>query len=213
MTLPYLPPSPLPSRHIPDRYSHQRLIQRSSPVWYHRRKSANGSEPGSFDPARDGFLDAIFSPNYTEREGSSLPATSQLQSMDDPAAWREQYSAASPRELEGREIQLLPPASPSPQRPNNPLQAADVALVRGSVAGATMSSLTGSQARMSSVLLVGSAGSRATVSSACRPESVEISPAGEGEDSWKTGMSEVPRRKSVPKAARVPSEYTAELPG
>lgn len=194
-------------------------------MWYHRRKSTtnrrdrgrSSSDPLAAGPGRDDddacSDPSLFHPpnnhnnhnnNYNNdynnpgRVESVLlpPATSQLQSVHDPAAWREQYSAASPRELEGREIVQLP-SSPSDFEGHG-------AAARGSVAG--VSNVSSS-----------SAGSRATATASSlfyggRPESVEVSPGSEGEDGWRTAMSEVPRRKSLPKTARLPSEYIAELP-
>ena len=69
----------------------------STLMWYHRRKlprSENASDQG-FHPATDSVRAMVDSPGYP---GSS----NQIVSMYDPVAWRENYSAACPQELEGR---------------------------------------------------------------------------------------------------------------
>lgn len=76
----------------------------SALMWYHRRKqSPSEKDQGSqgFNPATDSVRAMIDSPG---NPGSS----SQVVSMYDPAAWRENYSAASPRELDGRPSMQFP---------------------------------------------------------------------------------------------------------
>lgn len=67
----------------------------STLMWYHRRKQTRPENDQGFNPAEDSVRAMIDSPRYP---GSQ----SQVVSMYDPVAWRENYSAASPRELDGR---------------------------------------------------------------------------------------------------------------
>lgn len=65
----------------------------SALMWYHRRKQPRSETDEGFNPATDSVRAMIDSPGNTG---------SQVVSMYDPVAWRENYSAASPRELDGR---------------------------------------------------------------------------------------------------------------
>lgn len=67
----------------------------STLMWYHRRKLPRSEDDQGFNPAEDSVRAMIDSPKYP---GSP----NQVVSMYDPVAWRENYSAASPRELDGR---------------------------------------------------------------------------------------------------------------
>lgn len=69
----------------------------STLMWYHRRKQSQPEDDqgSGFNPATDSVRAMIDSPG---NPGSR----SNVVSMYDPAAWRENYSAASPRELGGR---------------------------------------------------------------------------------------------------------------
>lgn len=67
----------------------------SALMWYHRRKQPPPENDQGFNPATDSVRAMIDSPRYPESQ-------SQVVSMYDPVAWRENYSAASPRELDGR---------------------------------------------------------------------------------------------------------------
>lgn len=67
----------------------------STLMWYHRRKQPRSENDQGFNPATDSVRAMIDSPG---NPGSQ----SQVVSMYDPVAWRENYSAASPRELDGR---------------------------------------------------------------------------------------------------------------
>ncbi|KAJ0114695.1 hypothetical protein J7T55_004939 [Diaporthe amygdali] len=86
----------------------------STLMWYHRRKLPKPDGDERFNPATDSVREMFDGPG---NQGSQ----SQTVSMYDPAAWRENYSASSPRELEGR------PSLQSPRR------VASEAWLRGSV--------------------------------------------------------------------------------
>lgn len=68
-------------------------------MWYCRRRPEPDEEPGKFNPARDSVMD----PHSAAETGPPVPV--RILSMDNPAAWRESYSAASPRELDSHQIQ------------------------------------------------------------------------------------------------------------
>lgn len=70
-------------------------------MWYHKRRPAPELGPGKFNPAADSVQDP------GPRGGGlaadpDVPVTARLLPMGDPAAWLEQYSESSPRELDGR---------------------------------------------------------------------------------------------------------------
>lgn len=73
----------------------------STLMWFHRRKLPRSERDQGFNPGTDSVREMIDSPRYP---GSS----SQVVSMYDPVAWRENYSAASPRELDGRPSMQFP---------------------------------------------------------------------------------------------------------
>lgn len=75
----------------------------SALMWYHRRKQPRSEEDRGqgFNPATDSVRAMIDSPG-------NLGSSSQVVSMYDPVAWRENYSAASPRELDGRPSMQFP---------------------------------------------------------------------------------------------------------
>lgn len=71
----------------------------SALMWYHRRKQPRSERDDGFNPATDSVRAMIDSPGNP---------SSQVVSMYDPVAWRENYSAASPRELDGRPSMQFP---------------------------------------------------------------------------------------------------------
>lgn len=71
----------------------------SALMWYHRRKQPRSERDEGFNPATDSVRAMIDSPGNSG---------SQVVSMYDPVAWRENYSAASPRELDGRPSMQFP---------------------------------------------------------------------------------------------------------
>lgn len=77
------------------------LLIISALMWYHRRKVPKSEQDQGFNPATDSVRTMIDSPRYPVSQ-------SQVVSMYDPAAWREAYSAASPRELDGRPSMQFP---------------------------------------------------------------------------------------------------------
>ncbi|POS72528.1 hypothetical protein DHEL01_v209073 [Diaporthe helianthi] len=62
-------------------------------MWYHRRKRPQSAKEEGFNPATDSVRATINGPGFPG---------AQVKSIYDPVAWRENYSAACPQELDGR---------------------------------------------------------------------------------------------------------------